>query len=60
MLDDPLVYASDERIGCVFDALRRAAQHHQVLVLTCRERTFSDLGGNRVTLSAWEDARAAA
>ncbi len=60
MLDDPLVYASDERIGCVFDALRAAAQHHQVLVLTCRERAFADLGGKRVTLSTWEDARAAA
>ncbi|HWK33141.1 MAG TPA: hypothetical protein VNR51_05625, partial [Hyphomicrobium sp.] len=60
MLDDPLVYASDERIGCVFEALRSAAQYHQVLVLTCRERAFADLGGNRVTLSAWEDARAAA
>ena len=60
MLDDPLVYASDERIGRVFNALRRAAQHHQVLVLTCRERAFADLGGNRITLSAWEDARAAA
>ena len=60
ILDDPLVYASDERIGRVFDALRAAAQHHQILVLTCRERAFADLGGKRVTLSAWEDARAAA
>lgn len=60
ILDDPLAYAGDERITRMFMALRHAAQGHQVLVLTCRERAFEELGGHRITLSAWEDARAAA
>ena len=44
----------------MFAALQHAAQSHQVLVLTCRERAFEDLGGNRIALRTWEDARAAA
>ena len=60
ILDDALVYAGDERIMRLFSALQHAAQSHQVLVLTCRERAFEGLGGHRVTLRTWEDARAAA
>lgn len=60
ILDDPLAYAGDERITRMFMALRHAAQSHQVLVLTCRERAFEELGGHRITLGTWEDARAAA
>jgi uncharacterized protein YhaN len=60
ILDDALVYAGDERITRLFAALQHAAQSHQVLVLTCRERSFEDLGGHRVGLRTWEDARAAA
>jgi len=26
-----------------------------VLVLTCRERAFAGLGGNRATIGVWED-----
>ena len=44
----------------MFAALQHAAQSHQVLVLTCRERAFESLGGNRIALRTWEDARAAA
>ena len=60
ILDDALVYAGDERIMRLFSALQHAARSHQVLVLTCRERAFEGLGGHRVTLRTWEDARAAA
>ena len=60
ILDDALVYADDERIMRLFSALQHAAQSHQVLVLTCRERAFEGLGGNRIALRTWEDARAAA
>jgi hypothetical protein len=37
----------------MFEALKLAAESHQVLVLTCRERTFASLGGNRVAVTAW-------
>jgi recombinational DNA repair ATPase RecF len=53
VLDDALVYADDDRIERMFDALKLAAASHQVLVLTCRSRTFEALGGNRVALSGW-------
>lgn len=53
ILDDALVYADDQRIEQMFDALKLAADSHQVLVLTCRERTFESLGGNRVAISEW-------
>jgi len=60
ILDDAMVYAGDERITRLFAALQHAAQSHQVLVLTCRERAFEGLGGHRVGLRTWEDVRAAA
>lgn len=53
ILDDALVYADDERIERMFAALQLAAQSHQVLVLTCRQRTFETLGGNRVEIAPW-------
>ena len=60
ILDDALVYADDGRIMRMFSALQHAAQSYQVLVLTCRERAFEGLSGNRIALRTWEDARAAA
>jgi len=60
ILDDALTNADDDRIMRMFAALQHAAQSHQVLVLTCRERAFESLGGNRIALRTWEDARAAA
>ena len=53
ILDDALVYSDDTRIERMFEALKLAAESHQVLVLTCRERTFASLGGNRVAVTAW-------
>lgn len=53
ILDDALVYADDERIARMFAALEEAARHHQVLVLTCRQRTFERLGGNRLSPTRW-------
>ena len=35
----------------MFAALQLAAQSHQVLVLTCRERAFAGLGGNRIAIA---------
>jgi hypothetical protein len=53
ILDDALVYADDSRIERMFAALKLAAHSHQVLVLTCRERTFASLGGHRIAIGAW-------
>jgi len=46
ILDDALVYCDDDRIQRMFDALSRAGKHQQIIVLTCRLRTFSPLGGH--------------
>jgi len=55
ILDDALVYADDARIERMFEALKLAAQSHQVLVLTCRARTFERLGGHRIAIGAWRE-----
>jgi len=49
-LDDALVYADDNRIEKLFDALQIAAQAHQIILLTCRTRVFSPLGGNALRI----------
>lgn len=55
VLDDPLVYADDQRIAGMFAALAEAARQHQVLVLTCRERAFADIAGHRLALTPWTE-----
>ncbi|WP_342641080.1 AAA family ATPase [Rhodoligotrophos ferricapiens] len=50
ILDDALVYSDDDRIERMFDALNRAGRRQQVIVLTCRMRTFSRLGGNPLSI----------
>ncbi|MEO0619558.1 MAG: AAA family ATPase [Pseudomonadota bacterium] len=52
ILDDALVYSDDHRIERMFEALRIAAQSHQVLILTCRTRAFERLGGERLAIEA--------
>ncbi len=46
ILDDALVYCDDDRINLMFDALSRAGKHQQIIVLTCRLRSFAALGGH--------------
>lgn len=46
VLDDALVYCDDDRINLMFDALSRAGKHQQIIVLTCRLRSFAPLGGH--------------
>ena len=60
IIDDAVVNTDDDRLMRLFQALQHAAQRHQVLVLSCRQRDFDHLGGHRIALSTWEDARAAA
>ena len=51
ILDDALVFTDDDRIERMFDALHRQAGDLQILVLTCRQRAFRDLGGRTLTLA---------
>jgi hypothetical protein len=46
ILDDALVYCDDDRINLMFEALSRAGKHQQIIVLTCRLRSFAPLGGH--------------
>jgi energy-coupling factor transporter ATP-binding protein EcfA2 len=60
ILDDAVTHTDDDRLMRMFTALQHAAQSHQVLVLTCRKSAFEELGGHRIAVRTWEDARAAA
>ena len=51
ILDDALIFTDDDRIERMFDALHALAADQQILVLTCRQRAFRELGGTRLTLS---------
>ena len=50
ILDDALIYSDDERLAKVFGALGCAAEHHQVIMLTCRAASFEGLGGTRLKI----------
>ncbi len=45
ILDDAIVYTDDDRIERMFDALTRQAQDLQIIVFSCRQKAFRDLGG---------------
>ena len=53
ILDDALVYSDDDRIERMFDALHRQARDQQIIVFSCRQRAFSRLGGNVLTMVPW-------
>lgn len=53
ILDDALVYSDDDRIERMFDALNSQSRDQQILVFSCRQRAFSKLGGNVLTMSDW-------
>ena len=53
ILDDALVYSDDARIEKVVSIIEQAGRHHQVIVLTCRDRTFAGLGGMLLRIKAW-------
>ena len=50
ILDDALVYTDDDRIECMFDALHGQAADLQIIVFSCRQRAFRDLGGTRLVM----------
>ena len=45
ILDDAIVFTDDDRIERMFDALTRQAKDLQIIVLSCRQRAFRNLGG---------------
>ena len=51
ILDDALVHSDDDRIEAMFTALHRVAVDQQILVLTCRQRAFAALGGDRARVT---------
>lgn len=50
ILDDALVFSDDARIEQMFDAINRAGKRQQVIVLTCRARSFASLGGRQLQI----------
>ncbi|MGO9174306.1 MAG: AAA family ATPase [Rhodomicrobium sp.] len=52
ILDDALVFSDDHRMKRMFDILNMAARNVQVLILTCREQLFEELGGRALSLKA--------
>jgi DNA repair exonuclease SbcCD ATPase subunit len=51
ILDDALVYTDDDRIERMFDALHRQAGDLQIIVLSCRQRAFRELGGKALQIN---------
>lgn len=54
ILDDALIYSDDDRIERMFTALHRSAADLQILVFTCRQRAFRELGAIQLKLALWE------
>ena len=46
ILDDAIVYTDDDRIERMFHALTRQAHDLQIIVFSCRQKAFRDLGGH--------------
>ncbi len=52
ILDDALVFSDDHRMNRMFDILNMAARNVQVVIFTCREQLFEELGGQQLSLRA--------
>ena len=50
ILDDALVFSDDQRMSRMFDILNMAARNVQVIIFTCREQLFEELGGKQLSL----------
>lgn len=50
ILDDALVFSDDRRMSRMFDILNMTAKNVQVIILTCRELLFEELGGRQLSL----------
>ncbi len=58
LLDDPLVFCDDERLGAMFELLAEAAERRQIIVLSCHARSFAPLvsacGAAPLEFAAWD------
>lgn len=52
ILDDPLVYSDDGRLDTMVEILTEASTRMQIILLTCRDRAFRHVPGNRILLGA--------
>jgi DNA repair exonuclease SbcCD ATPase subunit len=57
ILDDALVYSDDDRIEKMFNALHRQARDQQIIVFSCRQRAFRELGGTVLQMTDWHPER---
>ena len=55
ILDDGIVFTDDDRIEVMFDALTRQARDIQIIVFSCRQKAFRDLGANSLEISPVTD-----
>ena len=51
IFDDAIVYTDDDRIERMFDALTRQAHDLQIIVFSCRQKAFRDLGGRGLDIA---------
>ena len=51
ILDDAIVHTDDDRIEKMFDALTRQAHDLQIVVFSCRQKAFRDLGGRPLKIA---------
>jgi len=56
ILDDALVHTDDDRISTMFTLLTQVAEGQQIIVFSCRNRAFADLGGDQATITTSETA----
>ncbi len=59
LLDDAIVFADDQRFDRMLHILQKAAQHLQIVILTCRERDYQAAGAPIIRLSDCYAPRAA-
>ncbi|UNC16587.1 hypothetical protein FE249_20690 (plasmid) [Acidiphilium multivorum] len=51
ILDDPLAYSDDGRLDTMIEILSEVATRMQVILLTCRDRAFRHVPGNRLLMA---------
>ncbi|MEP1330503.1 AAA family ATPase [Pseudophaeobacter sp.] len=56
ILDDAIVYTDDARIERLFDALTLQSSDLQILVFTCRQKSFRALGGTQLAIRSVQTA----
>ena len=50
IIDDAIIYSDDIRIKEIFTALHMQSSNYQIIVFSCRQKSFEELGGNLLSL----------